>query len=152
MIHALQAGAVIPPPPNWRILVAALGRQMYAARTLAGWSQVELAALAGTSQGAVSRLESGRCSQVPLVSVLKLLHALAAVVPQLEGAVAPTARALLACVGELATPARPLDPGLAALLRAYHALPPGRRQTFLRLVLPIAAILDDRAHGTDDAT
>jgi transcriptional regulator with XRE-family HTH domain len=136
--------------PDWAALVAALGRQVHAARTLLGWSQEELASWAGTSQGLVSRLERrGGCGGFELASVLKLLHALAAAVPQLEGAASPTARALLACVAELQGPARPPpDPGLAALLRAYQALSPGRQATFRRLVLPLAAVL---AEAADDA-
>lgn len=138
--------------PDWPALVAALGRQVHAARTLLGWSQDELAARAGTSQGLVSRMERGGCAALPLVSVLKLLQALADAVPHLEGATAPITRALLACTAELQGPARPPpDPGLAALLHAYHALPPGRRATFRRLVLPLAAVLAELALHAEDA-
>jgi transcriptional regulator with XRE-family HTH domain len=139
--------------PDWAALVATLGRQVRTARKLLGLSQQDLAAAAGTSQGLVSRMESGRCAGVPLLSVLKVLHTLAAAVPQLEGAVAPTALALVACVAELgARPAPPTDPGLATLLRAYHALTPARRATFRRLVLPLAAVLaEPQLGGAEDA-
>jgi transcriptional regulator with XRE-family HTH domain len=139
-------------PPDWIAIVAALGRQVHAARTLLGWSQTDLAAIAGTSQSLISRVERGDCIGLPLVSVLKLLHALADAVPQLDGAAAPTARALLACTAELGSPARPpLDPGLAALLRAYNALRPGQRATFRRLVLPLAAVLAELPQVAEDA-
>lgn len=137
---------------DWPALVLALGRQMRAARTLCGWSQQGLANAAGTSQGLVSRMEHGDALGLPLLSVLKTLHALADAVPQLEGAAAPTARALLACVVEFSGPARPpLDPGLATLLRAYNALRPGQRATFRRLVMPLAAVLAELPQAAEDA-
>lgn len=138
----MRPGRTTSAPVDWPLLVAGISRQLRAARELLGWSQEELAGRAQTSQGLISRMERGNCLQMPLLSVLKVFHAMRDALACLEGAGAPSARALAAAAVELAAPSpRPLDPGLADLLRAYGNLSPAQRATFRRLVLPLAAVV-----------
>ena len=74
-------------PMDWSRWMRALGRQGRRAREFLGLSQEQLAAVAGVSQGAVSRLEAGRGLATPMLVVLKinlaLTHALRRVDPTL---------------------------------------------------------------------
>ncbi len=77
----------VPPPCvvprrrgdiEWTTWFRDIGRQMRALREFLGLSQDQLATLAGVSQGAVSRFETGRGRFTPAVVVLKLAVGLAA--------------------------------------------------------------------------
>jgi len=57
-------------------LVAAIGRLIRRSRTLAGWTQRELAARARTSQATVWRIETAQPEPVDLATVARLLDAL----------------------------------------------------------------------------
>ena len=125
-------------------MMAALGRYVLTTREVLGLSQDELARVAGISQSAVSRIEGGRCLALTLLTALRALGGLAAATLPADGAVAPSLRTLAVFAQELSCPDGPApapDPGLATLLRTYHAMTPGRRATFLRLVLPLAAFV-----------
>jgi len=133
-----------PPAIDWPGVVAALGRDVRALRTLVGYSQQGLALVAKTSQGTVSRLERGEGVDVPLVSAMKVAVALADGIDESNGAVAPRMRALVALADGLAhAPIPPPDPGLATLLRSYQALSAERRRGFLRVALPLVALVSD---------
>jgi transcriptional regulator with XRE-family HTH domain len=57
---------------GWEEWMRGMGRYTRRLRELAGLSQEELARRARVSQGAVSRLESGRAVQTPLIVVMKI--------------------------------------------------------------------------------
>jgi transcriptional regulator with XRE-family HTH domain len=144
VLAATVHGAV--PVPDWAALVATLAEHVRTTRQRLGLSQEQLAMRAATSQGAISRLEEGGHVNVPLLSVVKILAALAADVAPIEDAVAPALRALLTVAADLgptllAGEQRAPDPDLVALLDAYHALPPTRRRPFVRVVLAACGLL-----------
>ena len=60
------------PPVDWSAWMRAFGEQHRRVRTFLGLSQDELARLAGVSQGAVSRLETGRGLSTPWAVVQKI--------------------------------------------------------------------------------
>ena len=62
---------------GWRKWMVAFGRHLRRVRELLGLSQEELARLAGVSQGAVSRFESGRGLNTPFLLILRVNMALA---------------------------------------------------------------------------
>lgn len=131
---------------DWHAVVTRFGHEVRALRTLAGYSQTGLALIARTSQGTVSRLERGDGYLVPLVSAMKVAVALGDAAPTIDGAVSPTMQALVGLADGLAHEhAPPPDPALATLLRSYHALSPGRRAAFLRIVVPLVALLAELA-------
>lgn len=69
---------------EWRRWMSRLGEDFRRVRQFLGLSQAELAAQAGLSQGAVSRLESGRGLQTPFVVLVRINVALAAALRRLD--------------------------------------------------------------------
>ena len=127
---------------RWRELVARLGCQVQEVRHLLGWSQDELARRAHTSQGTISRIESGRHPDFPLLSAFKVLTALAHESPAVEQALTGPALHILQVMRELEEPRLvERSAGFAMLLLTYHGLAPDQQETFLDLVVPIAEAL-----------
>src|SRR6476646_4506232 len=69
---------------DWRAWMLAFGRQERRVREFLGFSQEQLARLAGVSQGAVSRLEAGRGLATPMLVVLKVHAVLARALARLD--------------------------------------------------------------------
>jgi len=67
-----MAGRRAADEVGWEEWMRGMGRYTRRLRELAGLSQEELARRARVSQGAVSRLESGRAVQTPLIVVMKI--------------------------------------------------------------------------------
>jgi transcriptional regulator with XRE-family HTH domain len=65
-----------PRELDWSAFIRELGRRHRRLREFVGLSQDQLARLAGVSQGAVSRLETGRGLATPLLIVMKIAAAL----------------------------------------------------------------------------
>jgi len=130
-----------------RELVATLGRYVKETRQLLGWSQQYVADQAMTSQGTISRLEAGRCTDVPLMSAIKVLIALAHSRQEITQGLPPPIAVILTCAAELAPEraAPPPDPNFRTLLHTYHRLPPIRQATFIRMMLNVASMLEDVA-------
>src|SRR4029453_2344786 len=80
---------------DWQRIVAVIGTTVHELRGLLGWSQQELDDRGVSSEGTVSRLESGTVPAVPLRSVVVVLRALAAGAEELELGVSRPVRALL---------------------------------------------------------
>jgi transcriptional regulator with XRE-family HTH domain len=134
------------PGINWPAMWRRLARHCRDLRHLCGLSQAELAAVAGVSQGAVSRLESGRLHNFPVTTVTQIFAALARVTGPIDAAIPADMLAALALVRSLlpaltTPPAPPLEPELAELLRLYHALPRPHRAVMLAVLRPLAAHL-----------
>jgi transcriptional regulator with XRE-family HTH domain len=136
---------------DWREWWRAFGRQHRQVREFLGFSQEQVARLAGVSQGAVSRLEAGRGLGTPMLVIVKvglvIRRALAGLDPnmlsqelrqflELENRLSPP-------VGDMGFEALPLtsDPALQDLVRLYRALPERNRQTFVSIVRAVAGAL-----------
>ena len=148
----------VPAPPNraateatWRKWMVSYGRHSRRVREFLGLSQEELARLAGVSQGAVSRFESGRGLNTPFLIILRLNLAVARQLRQLDPAVlSEDAHRFLRHMDLVRQPdtGEPPAPGGVAfddlrilgsageerLLHAYRAVPESRRPAFLSIV------------------
>jgi transcriptional regulator with XRE-family HTH domain len=114
---------------DWACWMGALGGRVLRAREFLGFSQDQLARVAGVSQGAVSRLENGRGLATPLLVVTKISAALHTAHGTFLSAVTP--------------PDQPLD----ELLRLYRSLSEGQRRHLLAVVRAITAALSDEPAG-----
>jgi transcriptional regulator with XRE-family HTH domain len=147
-------------PIDWPRWMRGLGRQARRAREFLGLSQEQLAALAGVSQGAVSRLEAGRGLATPMLVVLKinlaLTRALRTVDPTLLSdeirRVMEIEQRLSPPIGDVGFQAVPLtrDADLEEMVRVYRSLPERQRRTFLTVVRATAAALATGSSPTDD--
>jgi transcriptional regulator with XRE-family HTH domain len=136
---------------DWRAWMLAFGRQERRVREFLGFSQEQLARLAGVSQGAVSRLEGGRGLATPMLVVLKINLAMRRALRDVDPAllsddlrrVLQIEERLSPRVGDVGVDALPLtkDPGLEELIRLYRGLPDRQRQTFLSVVRAAADAL-----------
>lgn len=147
----------LPPPLprkpgivyDWRAFTRRVGTRVHQLRELLGLSQERLAQVAGVSQGAVSRVESGRCNATPLITHAKLFAALSRELGDIRpDALTAEVQEFLMTIRRLVpvfwTDGMPLvgDPGLGKLMTAYAALRDPEREAFLRCVLPLAAYME----------
>jgi len=129
----------------------AFGRQVRRVREFLGFSQEQIAKLAGVSQGAVSRLEAGRGLATPMLVILKInlamRRALRDVDPTLLNddlrRVLDIEERISPRVGDVGFDALPVtkDPVLEELIRLYRALPERQRDTFVSVVRAAAHAL-----------
>jgi len=136
---------------DWRAWMLAFGRQERRVREFLGFSQEQIARLAGVSQGAVSRLEGGRGLATPMLVVLKINLAMRRALRDVDPAllsddlrrVLQIEERLSPRVGDVGVDALPLtkDPGLEELIRLYRGLPDRQRQTFLSVIRAAADAL-----------
>jgi transcriptional regulator with XRE-family HTH domain len=136
---------------DWRAWMLAFGRQERRVREFLGFSQEQLARLAGVSQGAVSRLEAGRGLATPMLVVLKINLAMRRALRDVDPAllnddlrrVLQIEERLSPRVGEVGVDALPVtkDPSLEELIRLYRGLPDRQRQTFLSVIRAAADAL-----------
>ena len=130
-----------------------LGAQVLRIREFLGFSQEQLARLAGVSQGAISRLENGRGLATPLLVVLKTCSALRTALTHVDQEIlSPEARQLMVVgahiLGEgVVYPsfAPTHDPGVEELLRLYHELSQHQRDQLLAVLRAMAAALSGEA-------
>ena len=145
---------------DWRGWMRAFGKQQRRLREFLGFSQEQLAKLAGVSQGAVSRLETGRGLATPMLVILKinlaLTHRLRTVDPgllnddlrrvlEIEQRLSPP----IAGIGFQALPITK-DPELEDLVRLYRQLPERQRPTFLSVVRATARALGGTANDGEE--
>jgi transcriptional regulator with XRE-family HTH domain len=135
---------------DWREWMRALGRQRRRLREFLALSQSQLAELSGVSQGAVSRLETGRGQATPLLVVVKVDTALRQVLRRVDPAA-------LGRRGDGSTRHRPIvpnacdtpfvdmpltgDPAVEELIALHRTLPPRCRETFRAVVRATAHAL-----------
>jgi transcriptional regulator with XRE-family HTH domain len=146
-----------------------IGLRVRRARESLGLSQDEVARSAGISQGAVSRLESGRGQRTPFLSVVRVLVVLVRKLKALDASLlTPETHGLVRAaelVGLNATPAAAapesaagdppsaeqapgegpaaLLPDIERLIRVYRMLPPTRRTAFVETAERFGAALKD---------
>jgi transcriptional regulator with XRE-family HTH domain len=131
--------------PEWQPWLIGLGATIRRAREIAGLTQHDLAVRAGTSQGGLSRLEQGRGTYVPLISVLRVVGALREIMALVPDVLDDEIRFLL----DLSGANRPsshtaIDADLTALLEAYRGLSVEQRADFVRVALVIASVLNEQ--------
>jgi transcriptional regulator with XRE-family HTH domain len=130
---------------EWTQVVGALATTVRDVRRMLGWSQQQLADQAVVSQGAISRMETGRCGAVPLHTVVVVLRTLAAGAATLQVPLSPTAAQLLAFAPSLDggfSAIEPLDPDFVYIAQTLGRIPRSRRTDFLAIVRAVAAAFD----------
>jgi transcriptional regulator with XRE-family HTH domain len=139
-------------PAEWQAIVQAFAHAGRELRYMLGWSQQQVADLARTSQGAVSRLEAGGCADMSLHTIVLVFRALAAGLVAHELPPSPETQRILAFV-EVFDPTftltEPLDRGLLVLVRLYHEVPAGRRRALVQLVTAAVALGEPATGGPD---
>ena len=139
------------PNLDWPRWMRGLGRHTRRVREFLGFSQEQLARLAGVSQGAISRLEAGRGLATPIVVVVKIHRALRNAVATLDPTLlSDEARRLLEDASRFAPGLEgddfidvPLarDATLEELIRLYNELGERQRQKLLAVVRATVAAL-----------
>ena len=155
-----KSAAVASHTHDWHAWTREFGRRIRRARALLGLSQEQLARAAGVSQGAVSRLETGRQLGTPMLVAVKvhtvLARGLRALAPDDLG---PDLQALAAAdsAGPFAdVPFMPKldvrDRGVEQLVRIYHGVPARQREKLLGFFRATAEALshDTEGNGRDD--
>ncbi len=135
----IQGGTPEHQTPDWRAWMQDLGRKVRQTREAMGLSQSELAAAAGVSQGAISRLETGRGLATPLLVVLKTALALLDAGRRVgREAPAPGAALVFESAAQHVSPdgrfseaAASIDPRTLELLATYRALPADAQRRIL---------------------
>jgi transcriptional regulator with XRE-family HTH domain len=118
---------------DWNRMIEALGLSVRATRQTLGWSQADLAEKAVTSQGTVSRLESGKYPDLPFHSVAVIVRALALGATDLHMPLSTPVQSLVTFTQSYDLGICPsLDPGLVTLARLYHRLPVPIRPALVR--------------------
>ena len=139
---------------EWAEIITAMSKATRDVRTMLGWSQQRLADKAVTSQGTISRLESGHVLDLPFRSVIIVLRALAAGVRAAELPLSPTAKSLMAFL-ETINPSLvltlTLDSDLSALIRLYHSLPESHRPAVIAFMQAAVALHERTRHWSPEA-
>jgi predicted transcriptional regulator len=138
---------------EWRGVVATLGASVRELRRLIGWSQQHVADRALVSQGCVSRMEAGRCDQLPFRSVVAVLRTLGTAAIQLDLTPTPLTQQLLVFTDSLAGPVALVDPDpdLAAIVQQCTHMAPSQRALFRRFVRSAAALAASKETPDADA-
>jgi transcriptional regulator with XRE-family HTH domain len=126
---------------EWRGIVAAVGLSVRHLRHLLGWSQHDLAERAITSQGAISRLESGHHLDVPFRTIILTLRALEQGARTASLSIVQPTRSLLDFAAGL-DPSYALariDPELGRLIRAYQSMSPPHQLALVAFVTALGA-------------
>src|SRR5262245_32393087 len=129
---------------SWVEWMRALGRRARHVREFLGLTQDELGRMAGVSQGAISRLESGRGRATPLLVVVKIGGALQQALAGVDQAMLSVEARRMIEEGFRLTPPGPSaashdcpltsDPALEEYVQLFHHVPDKQRATFLAVV------------------
>jgi transcriptional regulator with XRE-family HTH domain len=126
---------------RWREVIQLLAWHLRSLRNLLQLSQQQLATLAGVSQGAISRMEAGRCRDTPLVTYAKVAAAFCRELGPLRDRLTPDVRLVLEFIERvLASEHRqePLglfeDPTLQNLIGVYEQLPVPDRVAYAEII------------------
>lgn len=134
---------------EWREVVRTLAREARELRRLLGWSQEHVADLATVSQGAVSRLESGRMLNVPLHTVVVVMQVLVQGAEQVGIQLTAATYAFLSpfegCI------VHPIDPTFASMLRVFHRFPIAQQAAFVTFLESMLAPTREDTHGLNAA-
>ena len=136
---------------DWSRWMRGLGRHTRRMREFLGLSQEQLARGAGVSQGAVSRLESGRGLATPLLVLLKINLALKREMEKLDPELlSDEARTLRNMDDRIAPPSEGggfrditvmKDPALEQLILIYRSVPERQRERLLAVMTAVGKAL-----------
>jgi transcriptional regulator with XRE-family HTH domain len=150
----LQPNAGTPSEESeWRQWMGRVGRHARGLREFLGLSQQELAQRSGVSQGAISRLESGRGLATPFLVLVKVGSALAAALRTFDpDSLAEEVRRFLEFMEHFSPPPHLVrgrhgaasidvervevarDAAFGHLIRLYHRVPERQRSAFLSMM------------------
>jgi transcriptional regulator with XRE-family HTH domain len=125
--------------PDWRAWMRGLGHKVRRTREAARLSQSDLAAEAGVSQGAISRLETGRGLATPLLVVLKtaialrdrMRHVCPEALPREMAFLVESLARHVGAGGRYEDSEISVDPSALELVSTYRSLPDDQRQKLL---------------------
>lgn len=143
---------------EWQGFIKALAETVRELRYMLGLSQNDLANHAMTSQGTISRIESGQHPDVPFITVVKILLTLSSDTRLTPEALKPPVRALLNFAemirqfGLSVPSSSPSDPVFLSLLLAFQSLNQTQRRAFVRLVAPIAEFVANASGNGAEST
>lgn len=131
---------------DWLAWMRELGLRVRRARDVVGLSQERLAQLAGVSQGAISRMETGAHLCIPLLVVVRIGNALARCLQDLDAAdLSDELRHITKTPSIVAAGAKQMqlmrDQGLDRLLDVYRRLPARSRERVIAHCRATAAAL-----------
>jgi transcriptional regulator with XRE-family HTH domain len=128
---------------EWKRIVLNLASTVKQLRILLGWSQQKLADRSVTSQGLISRMESGQAADIPFHSVVVVIRTLAMGLAAIEVPLSPSAMALIEfCQANRAfITASPPDPDLVTVARILNRLPSKQRKAFVQLAKAAAELV-----------
>jgi transcriptional regulator with XRE-family HTH domain len=136
---------------DWRAWWQQFGRQHREIREFVGFSQEQVARLAGVSQGAVSRLEAGKGLGTPLLVILKINLVIRRALATMDTSMLkPDLRQFLELERRLSPPvgttgfnALPVteQPELQELVRLFRRVPERNRYAFVTVVRAVARAL-----------
>jgi transcriptional regulator with XRE-family HTH domain len=146
-----RKGGTSPAKVDWANWMRGLGQSKRRVRELLGLSQEQLARLAGVSQGAVSRFESGRALATPLIVVMKINAALRGAMAGIDPALlSEEARRLRDAEDRVAPDGSSFldapvlnDPDLEELMHVYRTVPERRRHKLVAVARAAAAALNE---------
>lgn len=144
-------GQTTPTSVDWPRWMRGLGRHTRRMREFLGLSQEQLARGAGVSQGAVSRLESGKGLATPLLVLLKINLALKREMEKIDPELLSDEARTLRDADERIAPAAEgsgfravtlmKDPALEQLILVYRAVPERQRERFMAVVEAVGKAL-----------
>jgi transcriptional regulator with XRE-family HTH domain len=133
---------------DWKTWWQAFGRQHREVREFLGFSQEQIARLAGVSQGAVSRLEAGVGLATPLLVILKIDLVLQRALRELDPSLLKEdlrrflhlEERLSPPVADMGFEALPItdEPELHDVIRSFRKVPARHRRTFVAIVQVLA--------------
>jgi transcriptional regulator with XRE-family HTH domain len=130
----------------WRDMMRTIGRRVRRVRDFLGLSQEQVAALAGVSQGAVSRLEAGQALATPFVVVFGIQRALTLHLRNVDPAlldpeilrVIELTELLDAPLGGTGAASLTEDARLERIIHEYRAVPDSQRESLVAIVAAAA--------------
>lgn len=126
---------------EWISIIKSLAQTVRELRRTLGWSQDSLARRAGTSQGAVSRIESGNTLNLPFHTVVVVSRALAVGAKSIQTPLTPETKALLEFTGSTGDLTEPTDPDLTSIISLYQRMKPPQRVAFTAFFLATSKLL-----------
>lgn len=127
---------------EWSRIIKNLARTVHEARGILDWSQQQLADRAVTSQGAISRVESGRMLNIPFHTVVVIGRAISAGMRTIQVSLPPSTMELLRFTqGMDGNFVDAVDPDIICLTNTFNRMLPKQRAIFMQFVRTTAELM-----------